>query len=61
MKNKERRIGFHSIESIIQNNPHKIKKLFLPLKRDDKRLNNLRRLSEKNGINFEISEIKKGT
>ncbi len=56
MKNKERRIGFHSIESIIQNNPHKIKKLFLPLKRDDKRLNNLRRLSEKNGINFEISK-----
>ena len=56
MKNKDRRVGFHSIESIIQNNPYKIKKLFLPSARDDKRLNNLIRLSEKNGINFEISK-----
>ena len=56
MKNKDRRIGFHSIESIIKNNPYKIKKLFLPSTRDDKRLNNLMRLSEKNGINFEISK-----
>ena len=56
MKNKDRRVGFHSIESIIQNNPYKIKKLFLPSTRDDKRLNNLIRLSEKNGINFEISK-----
>ena len=54
MKNKERQIGFHSIESIIQNNPHKIKKLFLPLKRDDKRLNDLRRLSEKKWYKFGI-------
>ena len=56
MKNKDRRVGFHSIESIIQNNPYKIKKLFIPSTRDDKRLNNLIRLSEKNGINFEISK-----
>ena len=56
MKNKDRRVGFHSIESIIQNNPYKIKKLFLPSTRDDIRLNNLIRLSEKNGINFEISK-----
>ena len=56
MKNKDRRIGFHSIESIIKNNPYKIKKLFLPSTRNDKRLNNLVRLSEKNGINFEISK-----
>ena len=56
MKNKDRRVGFRSIESIIQNNPYKIKKLFLPSTRDDKRLNNLIRLSEKNGINFEISK-----
>ena len=26
---EQKRIGFHSIESIIKNNPHKIKKLFL--------------------------------
>ena len=56
MKNKDRRVGFHSIESIIKNNPHKIKKLFLPYSRDDKRLNNLITLSERNGINFEISK-----
>ena len=54
-KNKDRRVGFHSIESIIKNNPHKIKKLFLPSSRDDKRLNDLIRLSEENGIKFEIS------
>ena len=56
MKSKDRRIGFHSIESIIENNPHKIKKLFLPFSRDDKRLNNLIELSKKNDINFEISK-----
>jgi 23S rRNA (guanosine2251-2'-O)-methyltransferase len=55
IKNKDRRVGFHSIESIIKNNPHKIKKLFLPSSRDDKRLNDLIRLSEENGIKFEIS------
>ena len=54
-KNKDRRVGFHCIESIIKNNPHKIKKLFLPSSRDDKRLNDLIRLSEENGIKFEIS------
>jgi 23S rRNA (guanosine2251-2'-O)-methyltransferase len=56
MKNKEKRVGFHSIESIIKNNPHKIKKLFLPYSRDDARLNNLIALSESNGINFEVSK-----
>ena len=56
MKNKEKRVGFHSIESIIKNNPHKIKKLFLPYSRDDSRLNNLIALSESNGINFEVSK-----
>ena len=51
-KNKDRRVGFHSIESIIKNNPHKIKKLFLPSSRNDKRLNDLINLSEENGIKF---------
>ncbi|NCX34391.1 MAG: 23S rRNA (guanosine(2251)-2'-O)-methyltransferase RlmB, partial [Proteobacteria bacterium] len=40
-KNSESRIGFHSIESIIHNNPHKLKKVFLPANRDDARLKEL--------------------
>jgi 23S rRNA (guanosine2251-2'-O)-methyltransferase len=55
-KNKDRRVGFHSIESIIKNNPHKIKKLFLPSSRDDKRLNDLIRLSEENGLSLKYQE-----
>ena len=50
-----KRSGFHSIESIIKNNPHKIKKLFLPSSRDDKRINNLIEMANKNDISFEIS------
>ena len=42
-----KRVGFHSIESIIKNSPHKIKKLFIPQSRDDKRINNLIALAEK--------------
>ena len=51
-----KRSGFHSIESIIKNNPHKIKKLFLPSSRDDKRINNLIEMANKNDISFEISK-----
>ena len=51
-----KRSGFHSIESIIKNNPHKIKKLFLPSSRDDKRINNLIKMANKNDISFEISK-----
>ena len=36
-----KRVGFHSIETIIKVNPQKIKKLFLPFNRKDKRVNNL--------------------
>ena len=56
IKKGERRIGFHSIESIIKNSPHKIKKLYLPYSRSDERINQLIRLSEENDINFEISK-----
>ena len=42
-----KRVGFHSIESIIKNNPHKIKKLFIPQSREDKRIVNLIALAEK--------------
>ena len=58
MKKNEgiKRSGFHSIESIIKNNPHKIKKLFLPYSRDDQRLNNLIKMANENDINFEISK-----
>ena len=52
----QKRSGFHSIESIIKNNPHKIKKLFLPSSRDDKRINNLIKMANKNDISFEISK-----
>jgi len=56
IKKGERRVGFHSIENIIKNNPHKIKKLYLPYSRSDERINKLIKLSEENDINFEISK-----
>ena len=49
-----KRVGFHSIESIIKNNPHKIKKLFIPQSREDKRIINLISLAEKNGIKYQV-------
>ena len=49
---EQKRIGFHSIESIIKNNPHKIKKLFLPYSRDDNRINNLIEIANENNLNF---------
>ena len=52
----QKRIGFHSIESIINNNPHKIKKLFLPYSREDSRIKNLIRIADNNGIKYEISK-----
>jgi 23S rRNA (guanosine2251-2'-O)-methyltransferase len=54
--NNAKRIGFHSIESIISFNPQKIKKLFIPFSREDKRIQALISLAEKNGINFEVSK-----
>ena len=51
-----KRIGFHSIESIIKINPHKIKKLFVPHTREDKRIINLTSLAEKNGIKCQVSK-----
>ena len=52
----QKRTGFHSIESIINNNPHKIKKLFLPYSREDSRIKNLIRIADNNGIKYEISK-----
>ena len=51
-----KRIGFHSIESIIKINPYKIKKLFVPHTREDKRIINLTSLAEKNGIKCQVSK-----
>ena len=31
-KENDLRVGFHSIESILEHNPHKIKKITLPAK-----------------------------
>ena len=57
MKNNyERRFGFHSIESILKNNPYKIKKLFIPQSRNDNRVQNIKILAKKNGIRYEISK-----
>ena len=52
----QKRIGFHSVESIIENNPHKIKKLFLPYSREDSRIINLIKMVDKNGIKYEMSK-----
>ena len=49
-----KRVGFHSIETIIKVNPQKIKKLFLPFNRKDKRVNNLIELATENGINMKF-------
>ena len=54
-KENDLRIGFHSIESIINHNPHKIKKIFLPSNRDDLRLNELISLLDKNDLKYEFS------
>ena len=49
------RVGFHSIESILENNPHKIKKVTLPAKRNDQRISSLILALEKNNINYDLS------
>mgnify|MGYP006872173748 CR=1 FL=1 len=54
MKNKEKRVGVHSIESIIKKNPHRMKKIVLPYYSDDARLHNWIALSASNGISVEV-------
>ncbi len=49
------RLGFHSIESILENNPHKIKKVTLPANRNDQRISSLILTLEKNNINYDLS------
>jgi len=36
IQEKNTRVGFHSIESILENNPEQIKKVLLPANRNDK-------------------------
>ena len=55
-KENDLRIGFHSIESIIEHNPHKIKKVSLPANRNDERINALITSMDKNNINYELSK-----
>ena len=55
-KDSDRRFGFHSIESIIKLNPHKIKKLFVPYSRKDKRIEDLIDLAKKYDIKYEHSK-----
>ena len=49
------RIGFHSIESILEYNPHKIKKVTLPANRNDERISSLILKLEENNINYDLS------
>jgi 23S rRNA (guanosine2251-2'-O)-methyltransferase len=55
-KENDLRIGFHSIESIIEHNPHKIKKVSLPANRNDERINALITSMDKHNINYELSK-----
>ena len=53
---EEKRFGFHSIQALLKNKPHKIKKIFLPEKRSDSRIEDLIKLIDENGINYELSK-----
>ena len=48
-----KRIGFHSIESILNINPQKIIKLFLPANRNDTRIKALMDLAESKDVSYE--------
>mgnify|MGYP003316338410 CR=1 FL=1 len=52
----EHRIGFHSIESILNINPQKIIKLFLPANRDDNRIKTLMDLADSKDVSYEASK-----
>ena len=54
-KDNSMRVGFHSIESILNNNPHKIKKVTLPANRNDQRISSLIVALEKNSIKYDLS------
>jgi 23S rRNA (guanosine2251-2'-O)-methyltransferase len=55
IQEKNTRVGFHSIESILENNPEQIKKVLLPANRNDKRLTQLKLLLDETGISYESS------
>ena len=52
----EHRIGFHSIESILNINPQKIIKLFLPANRNDTRIKALMDLADSKDVSYEASK-----
>ena len=54
-KENDLRIGFHSIKSIVEHNPHKIKKISLPANRNDLRINQLITSLDQNSISYEFS------
>ena len=54
-KENSLRMGFHSIEGILENNPHKIKKVTLPAGRNDERISSLIFKLEKNNITYDLS------
>ena len=55
-KENDLRIGFHSIKSIVEHNPHKIKKISLPANRNDLRINQLIALLDQKNISYEFSK-----
>jgi 23S rRNA (guanosine2251-2'-O)-methyltransferase len=55
-KENDLRIGFHSIRSIVEHNPHKIKKVSLPANRNDLRINQLIALLDQKNISYEFSK-----
>ena len=54
--NLDQRIGFHSIESILENYPEKIKKILLPANREDERIESLKNLINSKGLSYELSK-----
>ena len=54
--NLDQRIGFHSIESILENHPEKIKKILLPANREDERIESLKNLINSKGLSYELSK-----
>lgn len=52
-KNNQTRQGFHVVEALLEKNPSRIKKIFIPSDRQDKRILNLTKKASSLGISIE--------
>ncbi|MEK9650515.1 MAG: 23S rRNA (guanosine(2251)-2'-O)-methyltransferase RlmB [Gammaproteobacteria bacterium] len=52
-KNNQTRQGFHVVEALLEKNPSRIKKIFIPSERQDKRILNLTKKASSLGISIE--------